>query len=244
ASPEKKKTERSSWILRLSDYHPEKNKYIVGLIFLLTGLFAFTMGKVSFDQDMMHMNFMPEDLKKSEAVLNKINEYSLRSVYLVTDGKNLDEALKKQESLDGTITRLRQQNLIKRYSGIFHLLISDSLQEERIRRWNQYWTAEKKTQLLQRLQQAGDPLGFRPTAFSAFSGLINRTFQPLDSASVSLIKNGFANDYIISRKNQTSLVTLLKVSPDDKSSIYKAFASDPQVTVIDRQYLASKLVNV
>ncbi|MDP4249582.1 MAG: 1-acyl-sn-glycerol-3-phosphate acyltransferase [Bacteroidota bacterium] len=244
AALEKKKTERSSWILRLSDYHPEKNKYVVGLIFLLTVLFAFTMGKVSFDQDMMHMNFMPEKLKKSEAVLNKINEYSLRSVYLVTDAKNLDEALKKQESLDGTITRLRQQNLIKRYSGIFHLLISDSLQKERIRRWNQYWTAEKKTQLLQRLQQAGDSLGFRRTAFTAFSGFLNRTFQPLDSASGSLIKNGFANDFIISRKNQTSLVTLLKVSPDDKSSIYKAFASDPQVTVIDRQYLASKLVNI
>ncbi len=244
APMEKKDTERSSWIMRLSEYHPEKNKYIVGFIFLLTVVFAFTMNRVSFDQDMMHMNFMPEKLKRSEAVLNRINEYSLRSVYLITDGKNLDEALKKQESLDATISNLREKNLIKKYSGAFHLLISDSLQQVRIRQWNRYWTVIKKTQLLQNLRKTGDSLGFSTRAFSPFSDVLNKNFQPLDSLSENLIKNGFANDYIISKKGQTSLVTLLKVSPDDKSSIYKAFSNDPLVTVIDRQYLASKLVNI
>ena len=244
AMVEKKETERSSWILRLSDYHPEKNKYIVGLIFLLTIVFAFTMTRVSFDQDIMNMNYMPDKLKKSEATLNKINAYSLRSIYLVTDGRNLNEALEKQESLDGTIATLRNQNIIKKYSGVFHLLISDSLQKARIQKWNQYWTKEKKSLLLQRLQHSGDSLGFSPTAFHAFPGLINKSFQPLDSAANNLIRNGLANDYIISKKGQTSLVTLLNVSPEDKSSIYKAFTNDPQVTVIDRQYLTSKLVNM
>jgi 1-acyl-sn-glycerol-3-phosphate acyltransferase len=241
---EEKGTERSSWILRLSNYHPEKNKFLVAAIFLLTIVFFYTMGSVSFDQDMMHMNFMPDKLKKSEATLNKINEYSLRSVYLVTDGKNLDEALKKQESLDGTITQLREQNIIKKYSGVFHLLVSDSLQKSRIQKWNQYWTEEKKSRLLERLQQAGDSLGFSKTAFHAFSGLLGKSYQPLDSAADNLLKKGFANDYIISKKGQTSLITLLKASPEDKSSIYKAFSNDPRVTVIDRQYLASKLVNI
>jgi 1-acyl-sn-glycerol-3-phosphate acyltransferase len=242
--PEEKQTERNSWINRLSHYHPEKNRYIIGIILLLTVVFAFTMRRVSFDQDMMHMNFMPEKLKQSEATLNKINEYSLRSVYLVTDGRTLDEALKKQESVDGTITDLHEQNIIKKYSGVFHLLISDSLQKIRIQQWNWYWTAEKKSELLRTLQQAGDSLGFRATAFQAFSTMLGQSFLPLDQAGTDLITRGFAADYIMVGHNQTSLVTLLKVAADDKSAIYKSFARDPQVTVIDRQYLTSKLVNI
>ena len=243
-TPERKETERSSWIMRLSDYHPEKNKYIVALILILTIVFAFTMGKVGFDQDMMHMNFMPDKLKKSEATLNKINEYSLRSVYLVTDGKNLGEALTKQESLDGSIAKLRQQNIIKKYSTVFQLLISDSLQRSRIRQWNQYWTPDKKSAVLKNLQHAGDSLGFSSAAFKAFGDLLGKSFSALDSPSTEFLKKGFADDYIISKNNQTSLVTLLRVSPEDKPSVYKAFSNDPQVTVIDRQYLASKLVNI
>jgi 1-acyl-sn-glycerol-3-phosphate acyltransferase len=240
----KKETERDSWIMRISGYRPEKNKYILALIAVLTILFAFTMGKVGFDHDMMHMNFMPEKLKESEATLNKINEYSLRSVYLVTDGKNLNEALEKQESVDATLTKLREQNIIKKNSAVFHLLISDSLQRYRIAQWNRYWTTEKKSRLLQDLRRYGDSLKFSSRAFIPFSGLLNKTFSPLDTAATDRLKNGFASDYIISKDNQTSLVTLLKVSPEDKPVVYKAFSGDTQVTVTDREYLASRLVNI
>ena len=138
------KAERESWILRIADYHPEKNKWLIAIIFILTIVFAFFVNKVGFDQDMMHMNYMPENLKKTEATLNKINAYSLRSVYLVTDGRNLEDALKRQESVHTDINALQQKNIIKRYSGVFQLLISDSLQKERIRFWNRYWTDKRK----------------------------------------------------------------------------------------------------
>ncbi len=240
----KKETERSSWILRFSNYHPEKNKFVIAAIFLLTVLFAFTMNNVGFDQDMMHMNFMPEKLKKSEATLNRINEYSMRSVYLVTDGRNLEEALKKQEMLNNSISKLHEQNIIRRYSAAFDLLISDSLQRSRIRRWNQYWTEEKKSKLLQNLQQAGDSLGFSSTAFREFSLLLRKIFLPLNGEEENTIKKAVAGDYIMTKKGLTSLVTLFRVAPADKPLIYKTFSNDPQVTVIDREYLTAKLVNI
>ena len=79
--------ERDSWIGRLANYHPEQNKWLLLAIFILTGVFAFFINRVRFDQDMMHMNYMPENLRKAESTLNTINAYSLRSVYLITDGK-------------------------------------------------------------------------------------------------------------------------------------------------------------
>src|SRR5450755_1562385 len=103
-----KSSERDSWILRMANYHPEKNKWLIATIFILTVVFAFFVNRVGFDQDMMHMNYMPENLKKAESTLNKINAYSLRSVYLVIDGNNMEAALKKQESVNETIDALQK----------------------------------------------------------------------------------------------------------------------------------------
>jgi hypothetical protein len=92
---------------------------------------CFFINRVHFDQDMLHMNYMPEKLRKAEATLNVINAYSLRSVYLITDGTNLESALRKQESVNEK-SKLQQEKIIKKHSGAFRLLISDSLQKERI----------------------------------------------------------------------------------------------------------------
>ena len=68
---------------------------------------------------MMHMNYMPENLRKAESTLNAINAYSLRSVYLITDGSNLESALRKQETVNEKIKTLQRKKIIKKYSGAF-----------------------------------------------------------------------------------------------------------------------------
>ena len=239
-----KTSERDSWILRMANYHPEKNKWLVGAIFVLTIFFAFFINRVGFDQDMMHMNYMPGNLRNAESTLNKINAYSLRSVYLVTDGNNLETALRKQESVNRKINALRGKDIIKRSSGVFQLLISDSLQKQRILYWNQYWTTDRQSDLLKKLIATGDSMGFRASAFDSVTGMLNRSYQPLDQTETNILRNGFANDYIIEKKNQVSLISLLKVEPADKKQVYQAFSGVPDVTVIDKQYLTSKLLDI
>ena len=240
----KEATERDSWISRLSRYHPENNKWLLVSIFILTLVFAFFMNRVGFDQDMMHMNYMPESLKKAEATLNRINAYSLRSVYLITDGNNLETALRKQESADEIIRVLQQKNIVKKSSGIFHLLISDSLQKERIRYWNNYWAGDGKSVLLLNTRNQGLETGFTFNAFDAFRNLLFRDYQPLNTTETGILRNGFANDYIIEKPDRVSLVNLLKAEPDDKKMIYQDFSNMPGVTVVDRQYMTSKLLGV
>jgi 1-acyl-sn-glycerol-3-phosphate acyltransferase len=243
-NPPVKTAERNSWIQRLAKYHPEKNKWLIAVIFLLTGFFAFFINRVGFDQDMMHMNYMPEKLKKAESTLNKINAYSLRSVYLVTDGINLEDALKKQESVNKKINTLQQDNIIKRSSGIFQLLISDSLQRVRIEYWNHYWTAKGKPEFIQHLKQAGQIMGFKESAFDPVILMLNTIYQPLIPAETNFLRTGFANDYIIEKPDGVSLINLFRVEPADKKLVYQHFSNDPEVTVIDKQYMTSKLLGI
>lgn len=236
-------TGRDSWILRLANYHPEKNKWLVLFIFAMTIVFAFFISRVGFDQDIMHMNYMPDKLKIAESTLNKINEYSLRSVYLVTEGRNMESALNKQQQVNDEIKILQRKNIIKKSTGTFRLLMSDSVQKIRISFWNNYWTDKRKTLLLSNLTNIGRHLGFSESAFQPFDRLLNANYQSLDATETDVLRKGFAKDYIIENKNGFSLVSLLKVEPEEKKIIYQSFAGFPDVTVIDKQYMTSRLLD-
>ncbi len=239
-----KSTERDSWIFRLADASPEKNKWLVGTIFILTVFFAFFVNRVGFDQDMIHLNYLPENLQRAEATLNKINDYSLRSLYLVTDGTNLQEALKKQEVVNGKITILHREKLIKKYSGVFQILISDSLQQERIAYWNNYWTSDKRIHLLGNFKTVADSLGFSVAALDSTSGMLLRNYPQLNAEETNFLRKGFANDYIMEKPNQVSLISLLQVEPADRQEVLNSFTGFPSVTVTDKTYLTSGLLSV
>ncbi|HMJ46592.1 MAG TPA: 1-acyl-sn-glycerol-3-phosphate acyltransferase, partial [Ferruginibacter sp.] len=235
---------KTSFIDKIAGFRPEYNKYLVGIIILLTIVFAYYATRVTFESDMQKMSYMPASLQESEKKLDKINEFAARSVYLVTEGKSLDEALVNNEKLVTKIRALEKDNIVKKYSGVSSLIISDSLQTERIHRWNMYWTPGKKDSLLAMLKEKGVPLKFNPSAFDNFSQLINKDFIPVDRNSMEEVRKNFLDDYITEKPGKATVVTLVKVSPENKQSVYNAFENDPSVTVLDKQYLTSKMAEI
>jgi len=246
ASKKERETHKASisWIDRIAGLRPEYNKFLVILIAGLTIFFAFWAPKVSFESDMQQMNFMNAGLKRSEAKLNRINAFALQSVYLVTEGKNLNEALINNEKMNPVIGALQEKGYVKKYSGVSSLIISDSLQKERISRWNRYWTEEKKKTLLDVLNKEGAALTFNPSAFAPFAEMLNRDFVVAPDSIMQDVRKNFLDDYITEKPGQASVVTLLKVTAGDKQAVYNAFEKDPNVTVLDKQYLTGKFVEI
>lgn len=236
--------EEFSWIDKVASYKPEYNKYLVLLILVLTILFSFWAGKVSFETDLQNMNFMSSKLRESEQKLNMINQYALQSVYIVTEGKTLDDALVNNEKLVTKIKTLQDQDLVKKYSGVSSLIISDSLQKTRIAKWRQYWTAEKKDALVNTLLTEGAALKFNPSAFDNFKELLNKEYEPVGKDAMSDVRKNFLDDYITEKPGKATVVTLVKTVPQNRQAVYKAFENDEHVTVLDKQYLTSRFVEI
>ena len=233
-----------SFIDKLAAYQPEYNKYLVIIIFLLTFFFGYWAKKVGFESDLNKMNFMSAKLKKAEKDLNTINQYSLQSVYLVTEGKTLDEALIQNEKLTTQIQALEAKNIVKKHSGVSTLIISDALQKTRIARWENYWTATKKASLLATLHEQGAALKYSATAFDKFNNLLEKKFVPTDGQAMADVRKNFLDDYITENPEKTTVVTLLKVLPEHKQAVYKAFENEANITVLDKQYLAVRFVQI
>ena len=233
-----------SFIDKMASYRPEYNKYLVIIILGLTVFFGYWMTKVGFESDLNNMNFMSDKLKLSEKQLNTINQYALQSVYLVTEGKNLNDALINNEKLATKIQELQTKDIVKKYSGVSSLIISDSLQKARIEKWKAYWTTEKKSSLLALLYKEGTPLKFSATAFEKFKSLLDKDFELADAQAMADVRKNFLDDYITEKPQKTTVVTLVKVSPEHKQEVYHAFENDPDVTVLDKQYLTARFVQI
>ena len=247
--PSQKKHQRNaaakhSWIDKIASLRPDHNKYILIGIAALTDVFVYTSGRVGFETELNNMNFMPEHLKKAEAKLNRINETALQSVYLVAEGKTLNDALVLNEALTKKIMQFREKDIITKYSGVSSLLISDTLQKQRITRWNNYWTPQKKQQLLLVLKQQGAALGYSATAFNRFALLFDKAFDETDETTVATIRKTFLDDYITEEPGKTTVVTLLKVPAQNKAAVYDAFENKPGATILDKQYLTGKFVEL
>ncbi|HTF27971.1 MAG TPA: 1-acyl-sn-glycerol-3-phosphate acyltransferase, partial [Flavitalea sp.] len=244
ASDKKQKPHSLTWIDKIADYRPEKNKPFVIVIAVLTIIFALNSGKVRFEPDMIKMNYMSDRLRQSEEKLNNVNAYALRSVYLVTEGKTLDEALRKNERLAVEMDKLKNNGTVTKYAGVSSLILSDSLQQQKIARWNNYWTSQKKQQLLEVLEREGLALKYRPGAFDQFRTMINQEYRQLNSGEQQAFRQNFLEDFITEKPGQVTVVTLAKVAADKKDAIYQIFQNNDEITVLDRQYLTGRFVQI
>ena len=238
------KIRRFSFIDKLSMYRPEQNKFLIITIFILTIFLGYWAKNVGFESDLNKMNFMSEKRILAEKELNAINQYSLQSVYLVTEGINLNKALINNERLNERIQKLETEGIIKKHSGVSSLIISDSLQKIRINRWQNYWTQPKKDTLIRILHDEGKLLKYSPNAFNKFNFLLNKEFKVIDNTKENVFRKLFLDEYISEKHNKISIVTLLKISAENKSAIYKSFENEQNTTLLDKQYLIGRFVQI
>ncbi len=238
------KANEFSWIDKIAAYRPEYNKYLVLIILVLTIVFAYWAKNVSFESDLQNMNFMSTKLKASEKELNEINQYALQSVYLVTEGKTLNDALANNEKLVSKIEKLQEQDIVKKYSGVSSLIISDSLQKTRIAKWKEYWNEGKKQLLLATLYKEGSALKFNASAFDNLKLLLNKDYEVVDREAMAAVRKDFLDDYITEKTGKATVVTLVKAIPEKRQEVYKTFEKEEHVTVLDKQYLTSRFVEI
>lgn len=235
---------KKTFFERIISYPIDKNKSIVISTFILTLVFAYTARNVSFESDMLKINYQSDQLKKAQEHLDKINNFSLSSVYIVSKGKDLNEALKSNEIATAKLEKLKKEDLISKFSSVSTILISDSLQQIRIDRWNSFWSQEKKDSLQNRLVQYSKVYKFKDNAFSQFYEQLNKNFQPVHLSALDTLKKLVVNDWVTENKDITTVVSLVKVEQDIKSNVYKAFADNASIVVFDKQYMSSQFVEI
>jgi 1-acyl-sn-glycerol-3-phosphate acyltransferase len=227
----------------VSEYPFEQSKVFVILLLLATGFSFLYLPRVKFEDDMMALNFTPGKLRNMEKNLDKITGASLKTMYLVSTGKDLDDALKTLENTNKNLEHLQSKGIVHSISGCNKLLLSDSLQQQRINQWNHFWTKRRIDVLNNELNKAAISFHFRKNAFDPFLKHLTGELTVLNAGELKMLTSGILSDYISESQHLSMVTTLIKVKQEDKKIIYKSFEGKPGTVIFDKEILADHFVS-
>lgn len=232
---------RVTVIDRIARLRPEGNKWLLLLVLLATPVFWYFARQVSFDGDLMHLNYMPERLKAAQEELNRNNAYALSSVFVVAKAATAEEATQKLEKATPQIGNLSHNGKIRNSLNPVMLLPSEQEQLARLQRWNQYWTPERRERVLAAVNREAVVTGFSPDAFSAFARTLENNYTTFDSTARNFLLALYPNS-ISSKEGFHYAIAALKVEPGARKEVLQAFRQAPSVIVTDRQAVSERLL--
>ncbi|MDR2622243.1 MAG: 1-acyl-sn-glycerol-3-phosphate acyltransferase [Dysgonamonadaceae bacterium] len=230
-------------IEKINAYPYEKNKWLLLGIALVAGICLFFCNRVTFNSDMNRLSLMTEEFRGAENRLKSIFQDQYKTVYFVSTGKDMDEASENYSGLNMRLNQLKEKGLINEFSSAERLLVSPREQAERIRRWKQYWTPEKKAGLLRNLSESGEKYGFKSESFNNFKTILNKDYAPIDYGSDSFTNDNLLNDWIDASTSLPMIVAQVRLTEDNKAEVYRSFENAGDVVILDKPYFAAKIAD-
>ena len=231
-------------IEKINAYSYEKNKWLVGGILLITVICLFTSQKVGFNNDMMSLNYEPQHLKQSEEKLMQLFDSDEKTVLFVSVGKDMNQATETYAITNQKLSALKDQGLIKDYASASQFLISPQEQQLRLKRWKDYWTDEKQQQIRKQLETAATEYRFRPGSFDPFYQWLNQPFGEYHyTAQEDDLSGKLLNEWQTSADSITMLISQIRISDQNKETVYQNFSKTQDVVIFDRSYFANKWVS-
>lgn len=163
---------------KLSSFSPKKNGWLFAVIVVLTIVFGYYSLGTSFDTNMHNINYLTPaqehlmaDLHVSAGVKDSAN------VYVVSEGDSWDEALQGRSELAPLLDSLKTRGEITSYTDVTAFVCSQEMQRERLRKWDDFWTAHRQ-ETLELLQAHASQYGFSDEAFASFREIVSREYAP------------------------------------------------------------------
>ncbi len=234
-----------SWFSKLPSFNWRYTFIWVALVFIITGiLFPYAMN-VSFETSLTSFNFLTPDLRKSENEINALQVDSSHTVYIASTGQNIQEALRNNEKLLKQLDTAVQKGWVRRYSSISNYIPSIEMQKQKLQRWNDYWTEDKKLTLLEDLKKAGAKYKFTPQAFSRFQALLNKEYAPVGDTAFSAIYSSIGNELMFKAGNIQCVVNSVKVvDRDTRLKLYAQLEPVPTTVILDIGIITNKFIDI
>jgi 1-acyl-sn-glycerol-3-phosphate acyltransferase len=224
-----------SIINKIATYPWHRKRKLILLIIGMLVLFVFTSRQVKFDSNMDRMNYLDGELRQAENFLDSISSYKLRSVFVVSAAPRLDEALQANERLVPLIDSLHALGVVKSYSSVHPFFPGSGMMQERRQAWDEYWTEGRIDSLRSALTEASGQYRFRKDAFDGFFDWLEKGATPAEHDQLGELRQAYLDEFIVETDSLAFVTTLLKVSPEDKPAVYRAFEGHEEVIVYDRQ---------
>lgn len=225
-------------IERANAYRFDRNRPLVWAIVLLTAVCACYYSRVSFDSDMMNLNYTAPHLAEAERHLARISGDSTRTVIVAAVSGDGDRAARAYGTLAGCLDGLQREGAVAGFASAAGLVVPTDVQRERVERWREYWTADRRREVLERIDRRAESAGFAEGVFADFGRVLDRDYEVTDFGRMDADGAGALGDWVSGSDSVAMFVAQVSLREADRERVYEALQALPDVMVIDRGYYA------
>lgn len=227
----------TNFIDKIGSYPYEKNKpLIIGCsIIILACLFGFR--HVGFNEDIGDLNYIPKELKISEAKLQKLSDITSKSIYTISYGNSEEDALSRNSELSSFLEKEKKEGKILSYNSIGSVVLSEKDQQKKIDEWNSFWNEKKKSQTISELISSGNKLGFNSSAFDNFNEVLHKDYSVLKLKDYQQVKALQISEFMSSENGFYTVSNVVKVDEKKRDAFIKDIEKKHDAIAIDRQQM-------
>lgn len=241
---EKHEAQNESWLEKALSYNiPFKGLFLM-LIAGLTVFFFYHARNVRFESDMNQFNFMDARMKKAQQEIDRLQSDTSKTVFIASSGLSTEAMFQHNEALLQQLESAKQKGWIDEYASISRFMPSEKSQQEKLQKWNAYWTVEKREKLLALVKAEGTKVGFSANAFSNFTQLLTKDYQPATEEDFEAIKNAFGNEYLIKTDSAFTVINSVTVDKKHRQKLYTELSNNTHTVILDKQIITNSFIDV
>jgi len=213
------------------------------LVAILTTVFLYHSRYTEFDSSFENLSIHSADLKEKEQELTGINPAKEKRIYVFSISKSKEKAEEMNYRIYQKLINLKKDSLVKGFVSSGSFLVPETLKQERIERWKNFWNTAKKQVTFSAIDQSASQNGFNSSAFSGFKSWISGELEnPVDEEE--LFKELGLNNLVESDATKTTLITTVVASQEQLSFVKAELRKIDGVDIFDRGELAEELLTM
>jgi 1-acyl-sn-glycerol-3-phosphate acyltransferase len=221
-------------------WESRRRGWLVLFVVGLTVVLAFGVKRLRFEGDISRLNGITEATRADEALIQSTWGNALGMTMVVVRGETPEAALAQNDRVFAALAR--ETNVTAAFS-LSAVCPAPEAQQANLKRWREFWTAERQAGLRATLDQAGGELGFRAGAFDKFWQSVagERPLLTLDMFRGTPLENAL-NERVALGTNDNAISTLVKLKNRDEAARLRATL--PDAIVLDSKGLADHIAGL
>lgn len=228
-------------IEKLSGYDYSRNRWLVAILCILTAVSLFTFNDVKFNSDMTKLNYDGDEwINQSKTVTEKMLGVDGHNTTVVVMAGSADGLASYGTRLAAKADSMRPMGVMGHSSIVPLLLVPTDEQQQRIARWNQFWTADRRATVAATLHRCAQEHHFADDAFEPFEQKINRAYSPTQPSDSAIAASPILSEWISKTDSTYMLYFNLTTEIENRDHILEAIDRLDHVAVTDMGYFVRK----
>ena len=230
----------TAWWEKYFRWESRRRLWLVLFVVVLTVAMAFGAKRLRFEGDIAKLNGISDSTRSDDALIQNTWGNALGMTMVVVRGKTQEEALAQNDRAFEVLSR--DTNVASAFS-LSSVCPAPETQLANLKRWREFWTAERRVALRETLDKTGGELGFRAEAFAKFWQSVEgeRPLLTLDMFQGTPLEKALTERAALAT-NDNAISTLVKLKNRDEAAKLRLIM--PDAIVLDGKGLADHIAGL